>query len=186
MKRRFFGPSGAIWLQVALVGAAAVSVAVAAPSCGGDVVVDGNPSSSGSGEGGASNTTGTPSGPAPVAQSGVGASGPSVASSGQGAGGPVGSVGPGPGPVTAVTAVSTGMVPCTTCSEFISGFEGQLCPQSQAFFDALLSCVCSFCSFQCAGTCNGGGENGPQCDQCVEFTIQDACSSQFASCVNDT
>ncbi|MEJ7727904.1 MAG: hypothetical protein WKG00_01685 [Polyangiaceae bacterium] len=184
MKRTFFGPSGAVWLQVAAVGVATACVAVAAPSCGGDVVVDGNTSSSGSGQGGASNSSGTPSGPGPgpVAQSAVVGSGPSVASSGVGPSGPASSVGPGPGQ----TAVSTGMGPCVTCSEFISGFEGPLCPQSQPVFDALLSCVCSFCSFQCGATCGNGGENGPQCDQCVEVTIQDACSSQFSQCADDT
>jgi hypothetical protein len=182
MKRTFFGPSGAVWLQLAAAGLAAACVGVAAPSCGGDVVVDGNPSSSGNGEGGASNSSGTPSGPSPVAQSSAVNGTSVVASSGVGASGPVGSVGPGPGPQT---AVSTGMVPCVTCSEFISGFEGALCPQSQQLFDGLLSCVCSFCSFQCNGTCGSGGENGPQCDQCVEFTIQDACSSQFSQCAND-
>ena len=183
MKRTFFGPSGV--LSAAMVCLAAGVVGVAAPSCGGDVVVDGDSSSSNIGDGGASNASGTPVGPGPssVGPSSV-TNGVVASSNGVGPAGPaVASVGPGPGP--SQVSSSSGMPGCDTCAEFVSGGDGPLCPGSEQIYSDLVNCACSFCSFQCQLSCTGVGMNDDSCDQCITFTIQDACAMQFQSCAND-
>jgi hypothetical protein len=152
-----------------MVGAALLA-AVAAPSCGGDVTVD--PDGESSGRGGATSTTGTPAGPSPV---GVTSSSGNVA---------VGVGGSGGGPAQ-VSAVSSGMPPCTSCAEEIEppGGDGEgLCPGSQALYDAIGDCLCVLCEAECE--CADGISNG-SCEPCVQAAAQSDCSDEVIACIDD-
>ena len=171
--------SGVLVQACALV--AAVLGTLSAATCGGDVVVDGEPSGhGGAGQGGAGPTPGS------SATTGTGAAGPgpgpgsstssSVSSTGPGPG-------PGPGPTTSVT---TGPEDCQTCAEFISTPNGfRLCPGSDMLYAALIGCICTTCAFPCQEACEGGGEISQECQSCVQMVVSGPCSDEFQACAND-
>jgi hypothetical protein len=67
---------------------------------------------------------------------------------------------------------------CKTCGEALEGAPGPLCPGSEMFFDAVVSCACETgCPEICAPTC-AGMDDGPACDACMDM----ACSSQLEAC----
>jgi hypothetical protein len=154
-----------------------LGAAVMAATCGGQVKVDDDSGDGGNGGSAQQSVSNNGSGPGP---------------------------GPGPGPssVNASAACSTSGQggagaggPCFTCAGYIvdcvidvpapeCDFQ-PLCPGSDQLFAQLLGCVCMVCAMECFNSCNGQGDDGPQCATCQQGAVSGTCSGPFADCSND-
>ena len=72
--------------------------------------------------------------------------------------------------------------PCVYCADYINTFEGKLCPNSQALYNALKTCTCTgSCQSTCASTLCVDQYPTQTCSDC---SIS-ACNSQLAACASD-
>lgn len=72
--------------------------------------------------------------------------------------------------------------PCVTCSEFTDTGVGDLCPSSQALFDAVSACTCTnTCANVCSDDYCVGLEPGVACSECITSN----CEAVLVACYDD-
>jgi hypothetical protein len=86
---------------------------------------------------------------------------------------------------------------CQSCNQYLQGCdhhvmscppERELCPSSATLFGEMQSCLCEpdHCGTNCELTCTGQGNDGAQCETCLDNFAAILCQGAVGACSADT